>query len=164
MRQTIRSSLSPRFEAYIAVERAARLLDHDSVIEYWKSAPYLLNFMDDYKLKRDFKAAVESKDPARCSELGQALAAADHLLLPWHDVSRYEEVDPGNARLRSLLAETLGLGAWRLLWILRHALLSTERPFCRAVAAAFYQAPRVLFVRVVPKVIATLVSYEASGR
>ncbi len=35
------------------------MLDHCSVVEYWKSAPYLLNFMDDYALKRRFRREVE---------------------------------------------------------------------------------------------------------
>ena len=29
----------------------AKAVDHGDTLEYWKSAPYLLNFMDDYKLK-----------------------------------------------------------------------------------------------------------------
>ena len=38
-------------------------------------------------------------------------------LLPKAAVEAYEAVDPGNARLRALAAETLGSGAWRLLWM-----------------------------------------------
>jgi len=31
------------------------LKNHD-VVEYWKSTPYPLNFMDEYKLAQDFRA------------------------------------------------------------------------------------------------------------
>jgi hypothetical protein len=37
---------------YLALNRVAKALDHDDVLEYWKSAPYLLNFMEEYDLKR----------------------------------------------------------------------------------------------------------------
>ena len=36
----------------MAVSGVARALEAPDVIEYWKSAPYLLNFMRDYALKR----------------------------------------------------------------------------------------------------------------
>src|SRR3712207_7155699 len=32
-------------------------------------------------------------------------------------VASYGEVDPGNARMRSLLSNTVRRGAWRLLWV-----------------------------------------------
>ena len=37
--------------AYVTAERVARRLRAGGVLEYWKSAPYLLNFMESYKLK-----------------------------------------------------------------------------------------------------------------
>ena len=39
------------------LQRVARAVDYSDTIEFWKSAPYLLNFMEDYKLKRAFDAA-----------------------------------------------------------------------------------------------------------
>ena len=44
------------------------------MLEYWKSAPYLLNFMDSYKVKRSFRDAL--KDPAMRVELGAMLSMA----------------------------------------------------------------------------------------
>ena len=42
----------------------------------------------------------------------------------------YAEVDPGNARLRSLISDTLDLGAWKWLWITSFtALLQTCTSF-----------------------------------
>ena len=38
-----------------AVSNVARALDAPEIIEYWKSAPYLLNFMRHYSLKRLLK-------------------------------------------------------------------------------------------------------------
>ena len=43
--------------AFIATDRIAEVLDRvSSIVEYWKSAPYLLNFMDEYKIKSEVRA------------------------------------------------------------------------------------------------------------
>ena len=34
---------------YLALEKIGREVRQPQVLEYWKSAPYLLSFMDDYK-------------------------------------------------------------------------------------------------------------------
>ena len=38
-------------DTYVAMSRMAQAVEHGDVIEYWKSSPYLLNFMDDYQFK-----------------------------------------------------------------------------------------------------------------
>ena len=45
-------------KSFLALQALGRSLEVPDVIEYWKSAPYLLNFMDDYDLKRKFVGAV----------------------------------------------------------------------------------------------------------
>lgn len=47
----------------MAVSGVARALEAPDVIEYWKSAPYLLNFMRDYALKRVMKEMEEPSLP-----------------------------------------------------------------------------------------------------
>jgi len=38
---------------FINIDRIAQVVRHRNCMEYWKSSPYLLNFMDDdYKLKK----------------------------------------------------------------------------------------------------------------
>ncbi len=151
-------------DSYLALERIAELLDHDSPLEYWKSAPYLLNFMDEYELKRAFEKALA--DPEKHRDLARLLALYNSLLLPWPShVTKYREVDAGNARLRSLLKETIGLGAWRFLWIPPSlSYYRLEGPF--AEPALTKLTKRLIFSswRVVPKVISLLLSYEAERR
>lgn len=144
--------------SYVALARVAKALKHHDIVEYWKSAPYILNFMDNYALKQDFAANVDGKR----SDLAivQALANAPDALLSWNDVESYLRLDPGNARLRGLTAETIGAEMWRLLWMppsLPYYGLSG--PFGNLKSLT----KRLVFSswQVVPKVVASLLSYEA---
>ena len=150
-------------ESYIALERVARLLEQENTIEYWKSAPYLLNFMDNYKLKSEFEKGIRSQEI--CSKLFKEIGVGKDLLLSWKDIFNYSKVDPNNARLRGLLADTVDLGVWRLLWIppsLSYYQLGS--PFSEPALKQFTK--RLVFSswKVVPKVIASLVSYDAERR
>ncbi|GJQ29589.1 MAG: helicase [Phycisphaerae bacterium] len=143
---------------YLGAARIATELGHGEIVEYWKSAPYLLNFMDDYDLKRDLRAAVDRDDLA-----GLAAALAEHrsALLSWEDVQAYRRIDPANARLRSLLRDTVETGAWRLLW-LRPSLLYYQLGGAFGGQGAL-ATKRLVFSswKVVPKVIAAVLSHEA---
>ena len=45
--------------AYVELQSIARELEMPDTIEYWKSSSYLLNFMEDYKLKHSFHEALD---------------------------------------------------------------------------------------------------------
>lgn len=147
--------------AFLAADLVSRRLGTGDALEYWKSAPYLLNFMESYKLKRTFRDAVA--DPVVAAELAQMLSAGDGLL-SFKDIEAYDKVDAGNARLRALMHDTIDTEAWRLLW------LPPSLPYYRPVppfdgkAAQFTK--RLVFSAwwMVPQVISTLVSYEAERR
>ena len=44
---------------YRQLGRIAEMVEHSDPMEYWKSAPYLLSFMEDYRFKQDFQEALE---------------------------------------------------------------------------------------------------------
>jgi len=145
-------------EGYVSLRRVLDLTGGGDALEYWNSAPYLLNFMDGYKLKHKFAEALEEKG----GQLVEAISAANGLLMSSKDISGYAAVDPANAKLRSLLADTVGAGAWKLLWVSpSQPYYQTEGPFSEPFAKTFTK--RLIFSswRVVPKVIAAMVSYEA---
>lgn len=149
--------------AYVGTQRIAKELGQSDVIEFWKSAPYLFNFMDGYALKKSFQRQLG--DAMGHSALAKQLKESPEVLLPWPDIGRYMEIDPGNARLRSIIAHTIEPGAWRLLWIppaLPYYRL--QGPFGDPGLQGFTK--RLVFSawRVVPKAIATLLSYEAERR
>ena len=79
-------------------------------VEYWKSAPYFLNFMDGYQLSEKFRQ--HDIDPwSRRALLTNAQ------VIRRSDLRGSGEIEPGNARLRQLMAETVDRGLWRLLWL-----------------------------------------------
>jgi hypothetical protein len=146
-------------ETYPKLQRVAAALRADDILEYWKSAPFLLNFMEDYEIKRAFTDALEVAKSEE--ELANLLASSPELLLAWKDVTSFAALDPGNAGVRKLLAETVDAGAWKLLWVppsLPYYRL--DGGFAQPYASAFTK--RLVFSswRVVPKMLACLLSYE----
>lgn len=146
--------------AYLALQQIGERLGQQDTLEYWKSAPYLLNFMEDYEIKRAFSKAIDHSD--HTAELLKILSQRPELTLSSSALETYQKIDPCNARLRGLLADMVDNGAWRLLWLppsLPYYELSG--PFGSTDLARLTK--RLVFSswRVVPKVIATLLSYEA---
>jgi hypothetical protein len=149
--------------AFRSLQRTANALECPQVVEYWKSAPYLLNFMDDYELKRRFRDAVEV--PRKAAPLVDDLAESANLLIPWERVAGYEAIDLANARLRGVLEPLLAHEAWRLLWMppsLPYYRLHGS--FAASHAAGFTK--RLVFSTwaVVPRALSALASYEVERR
>jgi len=146
--------------SYRAFQQVARHVDHADIVEYWKSAPYLLNFMEQYKLKQGLREAAAETDSSAL--LGKVLQGADRALLDWAAIAQYHELEPSNGRLRWLLKETIGRGLWRYLWVPPSLPYYEPRGIYRA---AFENKPtkRLIFSswQVVPRVIAAILSYEA---
>jgi hypothetical protein len=143
--------------AYPRLQEVARAVGHHDTIEYWKSAPYLLSFMDEsYSLKRAVGSGAAFE--ALCGVLGRA-GGRDALALPTEDLRRYRAIDERNPRLRSLTRQTLGDGAWKALW------LAPSLPYYRPSGAfdGLRLTKRLVFScwQVVPRAVATLLSYEA---
>jgi hypothetical protein len=144
---------------YLSLQKIARLLDQTDALEYWKTAPYLLNFMEGYKVKEIFTESAEIPESEK--ELAKVLESSA-LLLNWKDVRSYKQIDPGNARMRLLLDDTVGKGVWRLLWVPPSMpYYELGFPFSTPGVAEFTK--RLVFSswRVAPRVIASLLSYEA---
>jgi hypothetical protein len=148
--------------AFKGLDALARLMHQADMVEYWKSAPYILNFMerDGYAFKRELiaqRAVVINRDVA---------PAVRSAMLKRRSVDRFEPVPFQNARLRSLVSTVLDTGAWKLLWI--------------PPSLPYYQAPGTPFAgpavegitkllvfsswKFVPRAIAGLVSYETERR
>ncbi len=134
-------------------------------VEYWKSAPYLLNFMEGYKLKQLFDEVAPAlhRGKRQAKELSRRLSSARDTLLSWPRIQKYAEVEPGNPRLRALWEDVLsfeGCELWRLLWIppcVPYYRLGGV--FGRTELSKYTK--RLIFSnwRVVPKAIASLTSY-----
>jgi hypothetical protein len=150
----------PEVRTYVALEQVARLSPQPDTVDYWKSAPYLLNFMQDYELKRRFKAGLA--DPEIAPQIGEVLRRANGLVLATEALRDYGAIDPQNARLRWLLAHLVTEEAWRLLWAPPSLpYYQLQEPFTTASRAGFTK--RLLFSSwaVVPRALGSLVSYWA---
>ena len=147
---------------FLGIERIGKEVGHPSVLEYWKSAPYLLSFMDDYQLKKKVLARLDL--PAD-NGLAKLVAEGGRASLAWDEVEAYNGLDPANARLRSLLAWMQGSEAWKLLWLPPSLPYYSESGPWKA-ARERGLSKRLIFStwQVVPKAVASVVSYDVERR
>ncbi|MEU5529304.1 helicase-related protein [Micromonospora chersina] len=150
----------PDVRSYVAMRKIAQAVGAPMTVEYWKSAPYFLNFLDGYQLGDKVRAALDDRPHP---EVPALLASAQ--LLDADAISRRDPIDLGNSRLRHLAADTVDRGWWQLLWLPPslpyHAL---GEPF--ATAAREGITKRLLFSswNATPTAVAGLLSYEAERR
>lgn len=145
---------------YRSLHQVAGQLNQADPIEFWKSAPYLLSFMEGYQLKERLKEGQVHPPSARL--IAEALRGATGLSITQEDVERYSAFDPCNARLRWLLADSVDRGAWRFLWV--PPCLPYYQPsgvWATEQLSGFTK--RLVFSawRVVPRMIGAMVSYAA---
>ncbi len=101
------------FLGFVALRRVADAVDAPLTVEYWKSAPYFLNFLAGYRVGEHVRDAM--KAPDRRASLMPLFRGAQRIARP--NVQRFRPVEWANARLRALAEETLGADWWRLLWM-----------------------------------------------
>lgn len=151
--------------SFLLTDELSRKLGTGDALEYWKSAPYLTNFMEGYKLKQEIREAI-GDGPKRNTDVVDLLhSAAAGGLLSFDQIRAYEQVDPGNARLRSLMADTIDRGTWQLLWMPPSMpYYEPGPPFDEPQLAGFTK--RLIFSswQVAPQAISVLMSYEAERR
>ncbi|ABE32085.1 DEAD/DEAH box helicase family protein [Paraburkholderia xenovorans LB400] len=152
--------LHPRDLAdFRALESLAQALKEPETIEYWKSSPYLLNFMDGYKFKETVREQAEqTSSPIHAVLLRHALA-----LLSQKDIAGYRQIDPGNARLRALIERIDADGLWKLLWMppsLNYWQAAGEYAEVGTVSKQLVFSAW----NVVPDALAALLSFEAERR
>ena len=161
MGHELQESLSPptaeELAGFVAMARLAQDLETSIHVDYWKSAPYFLNFMDGYKSGRTFKEAYEDERFVSIPKHAQVIS-------PSH-VKNRETIEPGNARLRSLQSQVLDAGLWKLLWLPPSLpYLALDGPYKDIDIAA--TTKRLIFSSwsAAPNSIASLLSHEVATR
>ena len=140
------------------IDRVAASVKARDPIEYWKSAPYLLNVMRGYRLKDRFMA-LRHDPPA---DLVAAVRDSEAWLLKQEGVEQYDRITPANPRLRQLLADTVEREQWKWLWMPPSLpYLEPGAPYTGDVAGATKSLVFSSWV-VVPDAIAAFCSYEAN--
>ena len=144
-----------------AVDRAADRfpLHQRQTVEYWKSAPYLVNFMKGYKIKGVIDEA--KADPPTARKVFPKLRHSP-ACLRWPEIERFRPIRANNGRLRFLLKQLEDWNAFRTLWI-PPAIppYVPEGPFAEAAAANATKALVFSGWAVVPQAIAAITGYEA---
>ena len=141
------------------VDKIAICVRASDPIEYWKSAPYLINFLKHYELRDKLDAQLESPS----DELGGALCSANGQLLTKEKFESYSTLDPANPRMRVLFEDTIDKGMWQLLW------MPPSMPYAKP-GGVFKGKDRLTKAlvfsswSVVPDAIASICSFEAERR
>jgi hypothetical protein len=146
---------------FVAMRRLARAVRSQFSVEYWKSAPYFVNFSDRYQISDHLRRDL--KDPWKAEQL-RPLVEQTQRLDP-EAIRSYAKVDYGNARLRCLAADTVDAGWWQLLWIPPSLpYLTPGGPYAQDFARTVTK--RLIFSSwtATPTAIASLLSYEADRR
>ena len=138
------------------VSDVARLLDAPEITEYWKSAPYLMNFMREYVLKRLIKDNLSRPK----QNLREAIARAEASMLNRDQLDTYEPLVPANGRMRGVMDEVFEDGLDQHLWI------PPSLPYYGAEGQGPYLTKALIFSSwsMVPDAIAAIMSYEAERR
>ena len=150
--------------SYRGMQRLARGTSQPDVMEYWKSAPYLLSYLTDYKVHRDIAGRAEQEDGFR-QLMGAQVAESPGLSLDAEAIETYDEIDLANARARWLAGETIDGGLWQLLWLPpTMPYYRLDRPFRDITTNPLTK--RLVFSSwaVVPRAVASLLSYEVERR
>ena len=147
-------------EAYLSARDIAAAAGAPGVMEYWKSTPYLLSFMEQYRLADRVQRAVLSEPQG---EVAQIIENGVGLQLPRQFTAHRLEVNGGNGRMRAVLGDLRESGLQSLLWL--PPLLAGHElgpDFVRARAAT----KRLVFSSwtMVPRAISVLASYDAERR
>ena len=144
---------------YLASDALFRCVDDHDPMPLWKSASYLVHFMQGYRFNERLDAAIALSPQSVVAVLrryGDAFLDAT-MLRAWG------QIDPGSPKLRAMTTELLDAGLWRLLWMPpTFPYWPLEGPFAGKDAAT----KTLLFSawNVVPDVVSALLSYEAERR
>jgi len=141
--------------AYLRIGDLSEAVGQHEPTEYWKSSPYLINFMDHYRLKDEIVRVAEEGNAPNLAEPGPGL-------LKWNDVVTYQQLESENGRLRWLLDDLHRHRAFELLWVPpSRRYYDTGSVYESEEATSFTK--RLIFSgwSVVPRAVAAMVSFEA---
>ncbi|MYH39868.1 MAG: SWF/SNF helicase family protein [Candidatus Dadabacteria bacterium] len=151
------TALEPRdLHGAVLADKVASSVGARDIIEYWKSSPYLVNFLRRYEFRRKLEARCENAP----EELIEVLRRSRKHLLRRDDIQSYRKISPPNPRMRNLFDLTINRGLWKILW------LPPSMPYSKPDGpfTDIHKVTKCLVFsswNVVPDAIASLCSYEA---
>ena len=142
--------------SYVEMDKAARAAGLGNIVpvEYIKSAPFIMSFMQHYKLKQKLIEAMK-KNPQSVNSL-----KSHRLWINQGKISRYQPLDVNHARLKGLKKIAMPQNAEYLLWVPpSRPYYELEGPFTNQ--KGFSKTLVFSAWEMVPRAIAALLSYEA---
>lgn len=145
--------------SYLEVEKVLDVIEasYHAPIDYVKSTPYLMSFMNHYQLKKNVEMYFE-KHPEEINKIKSSL-----LWLERSKIDKYAEIPTNNARLKHVMDYAFLQNAEKLLWV------PPSKPYY-AFQGVYRNADEfskmLIFSswEMVPRMLATMISYEAERR
>ena len=129
-------------------------------IEYVKSSPYLLSFMQKYQEGKTVEAAFRGNDVPVVKN-----SRMQRLLLKGGQVYNYKQIDPANAKLAAIQEMLFKNHAERLLWVpASHPYYSIPQNNVFAQNKDFSKVLVFSAWEMVPRMLAVMLSYESERR
>ena len=129
-------------------------------IEYVKSAPYLLSFMQKYQEGKTVEAAFINKDVPVVKN-----SKTQRLLLKGGQVYSYKKIEPANAKLKALEDILFKSNAEQLLWVpASHPYYSIPKDNVFAKNRDFSKVLVFSAWEMVPRMLAIMLSYESERK
>ena len=151
--------ISTDLEHAATVDSVARCVKAGEPIEYWKSVPYLMNFLKHYELRNKVDAQLGNPSDA----LQGALSSIRGQLLTKDKLEDYGALEPANPRMRILFEDTINKGMWQLLWMPPsmpytdpEGVYKGKKDLTKALVFSSWNA--------VPDAVASICSYEAERK
>jgi len=146
---------------FVRLQQLADGVGGQAPVDYWKSSPYFVNFMDGYQIRDKVRSG-----PADLREASaiKSLLGRQRTLDPLSLV-KFEQIDLGNARLRALAKDTVDAGWEQLLWMPASLpYLEPGGPY--ANPALQDMTKRLVFSSwsATPTAVSALLSYEADRK
>jgi hypothetical protein len=133
--------------------------NYNSLVDFCKSAPYPLSFMDQYKVKEDLKKLIRKNKAIK-----KITKSSNHAWLDLDRVMDYKSLGTiPNAAIRELMTHSIDNNMYKLLW------MPPNLPYYGGEGYFKDQInlSKVLVFskwRMVPRAIASIISYEAEQR
>jgi hypothetical protein len=161
LRETAQSAfIEPKDLSQAALaDRIAQSVGAGNIVEYWKSIPYMINFLRDYDLRKKMDKILKAPESA----LLETIRSGKEHILRYRSLRSYASLDPANPRMRALFKDALDSGLWSLLW------MPPSLPYTTPAGryAGIESVTKLLVFsswNAVPNAIASLCSYEAERR
>ena len=143
---------------FVRLQQLADELGTQAPVDYWKSSPYFVNFMEGYQIRDKVRSGLA--DLRQRSNILSLLA--QQRSLDSTSLTNFDQVDFGNARLRSLAKDTVDAGWEQLLWMpATLPYVKPDGPYAQLALTNITK--RLVFSSwsATPTAVSALLSYEA---